>query len=125
MGIGKASYEVKDEEQASIQAQIDLINKSVYVDQEKIIAHYILSHALYLTEMNKSYTMMLVRGRMLHEQPTHRGWVEKEGGSIKSWKRRILQLNISGELVYYEDEEKERKGESKGKLSVAGYSVSE
>ncbi len=34
------------------------------------------------------------------------GFMTKEGGSWKSWKRRYFVLSSSGDLVYYEDETK-------------------
>ncbi|KAA6394335.1 MAG: hypothetical protein EZS28_010138 [Streblomastix strix] len=125
VGLGKTVYEVTDEEQRSIKAQINQIIKTIYAEQEKAIPHYIVSRAQHLAEMNKNTPMILLRGRMLHEQPAYRGPVEKQNEENNNWNKRILQLSKAGEISYYEDEDKEKKNEATFRFSLSGYTVSE
>lgn len=53
------------------------------------------------------------------------GWVDKEGGAIKTWKRRWMVLTTDREMYYYTDLAAKDRGESKGSFSLEGYEIVE
>lgn len=57
----------------------------------------------------------------LKKQMVHEGWLKKQGGLIRNWKRRWFTLEYDGTTVYYVDETKKSV---KGRFKVSGDDVS-
>jgi len=59
--------------------------------------------------------------------PLKTGWLTKEGGATKSWKKRFFVAKSDYVVNYYdkEEESKKEKGKTKGTMSLCGYSVIE
>jgi hypothetical protein len=124
MGVG-VSNPVDEATKQEIQELI----KSILVTFTK---EYVKFYALFLVKKLKDDAAAPKPGWKLKERPEctddlKMGFLTKEGGIRKSWKKRFFVVRYDYTVEYYEKEEelKKAKPKSKGTMSLCGYSVND
>jgi len=124
MGIG-----ISNPVDASTKQEIEDLIKSMLVT---FTTQYVKWYALSLVRKLKmdaktapSPYKLLVRPENTDNLKT--GWLMKEGGLRKTWKKRFFVARYDYVVDYYEKEEesKKEKGKTKGSMSLCGYHVVE
>jgi len=125
MGVG-ISNPVDGSTKQEIEDLIKAILKTFTVE-------YVKWYALFLVKKLKLDAMEEPSPYKLLERPVNTdhlrtGWLMKEGGIRKNWKKRYFVVRPNYIVDYYESEEEFKKGEKskkKGNISLCGYRVIE
>lgn len=126
MGPGSSAvYELKEEECQQISKKLQGIFQPLIKSMGDTIQFYVMKKQVLLDKRKDVPKQMMPGGKISIDPPEYAGWVEKEGGSVKTWKRRWMVLSPGLEMAYYVEEADEQKGKKKGFFNLLGYSVVE
>jgi len=124
MGVG-----ISNPVDASTKQEIEDLIKAVL---KTFTTEYVKWYALYLVKKLKLDAMAEPSPYKLLERPPNTehlrsGWLMKEGGIRKNWKKRFFVARYNYVVDYYEKEEEanKEKGKTKGSMSLCGYHVVE
>jgi len=124
MGVG-----VSNPVDASTKQEIEDLIKAIL---KTFTTQYVKWYAIYLCKKLKEDAMIEPSPYKLLERPENtdpikKGWLVKEGGVRKTWKRRYFVARHDFIVDYYEKEEEanKEKGKMKGSMSLCGYRVIE
>jgi len=124
MGVG-----ISNPVDASTKQEIEDLIKAVL---KTFTTEYVKWYALYLVKKLKLDAMEEPSPYKLLERPPNTehlrsGWLMKEGGIRKNWKKRFFVARYNYVVDYYEKEEEanKEKGKTKGSMSLCGYHVVE
>jgi len=124
MGVG-----ISNPVDASTKQEIEDLIK---VMLKTFTTEYVKWYALYLVKKLKMDAQEVPSQYKLLERPPNTehlktGWLMKEGGIRKNWKKRFFVARYNHVVDYYEKEEEanKEKGKTKGTMSLCGYHVVE
>jgi len=124
MGVG-----VSNPVDASTKQEIEELIKAIL---KTFTTEYVKWYALYLVKRIKLDAAMEPSPYKLLErppatEPLRTGWMTKEGGLRKSWKKRFFVARADYVVDYYEKEEEAKRegGKIKGTMALCGYHVIE
>jgi hypothetical protein len=124
MGVG-----ISNPVDASTKQEIEDLIKAVL---KTFTTEYIKWYALFMVKKAKMDAQEEPSPYKLLERPPNteilrKGWLMKEGGLRKTWKKRYFVARHDHVVDYYEKEEeaKKEKGKVKGSMSLCGYNVVE
>lgn len=124
MGVG-----ISNPVDASTKQEIEDLIK---VMLKTFTTEYVKWYALYLVKKLKMDAQIVPSEFKLLERPPNTehlktGWLMKEGGIRKNWKKRFFVARYNHVVDYYEKEEEanKEKGKTKGSMSLCGYHVVE
>ncbi|KAK2964499.1 hypothetical protein BLNAU_415 [Blattamonas nauphoetae] len=122
MGSEASKYELTPEEVQQIESTINDTLNNILQEQQTLLYFYTMKRAVILGQQDPELLPQLVRGKLSIPIKTYEGPVEKEGGSVKSWKKRYMVLTKDAEMVYYVDKAAATTGKkAKGSFSLTGY----
>lgn len=118
-----AEYELTSEEKLQISKAVTDFIQPFSEKLKSDIKYYVVKKQYILLQKPEHYNTLLPIGKVSMPSPRRQGWVQKEGGKVKTWKRRYLTLNSQLKLQYYVTFEDYQNGKQKGELDFSSHIV--
>ena len=125
MGQNASALELSDDDRTEIKSKLKSVIDPLSAKMLETVKFYIVKKYHKIRNMRESTLPCLPKGRISIPLPEYKGWADKEGGAIKTWKKRYMVLKADLELVYYATEEDYGVDKKKGTFYLTGYQLVE